>query len=292
MTSVESSAPASETLTAATPATVISARDLSIRYPSRHPDDHEHAVNGATFDLVAGEILALAGETGSGKSALAATLAGHAATKAQGAALIHGGSATVLGYDVRALTKREHDRLTLRLGYLPQNAGALLAPRLTIGENIAEPIFSRDRRFNQATAGAAVASLIDAVRLPMSIMNRYPHELSRGQRQRVAIAKSLILEPVLLIADDPTSGIDVMVRAVILDIIRELQKDRSFSALIVTTDLGEIERITDRVLIMQRGVIVGNGKVDEVFANPSNPYVAGLAQARRRSRGVKVPEAR
>ena len=282
MTSVLPSAPAH---TVDRP--VISARDLSIRYPSRHPDDHEQAVNGATFDLAAGEILALAGETGSGKSALASTLAGHAATKARGAAIIRGGSASVLGYDIRKLTKREHDRLTLRLGYLPQNAGTFLAPRLTIGENIAEPIFSRDRRFSQSIAGVAVATLIDAVRLPLKIMNQYPHELSRGQRQRVAIAKALILEPVLLIADDPTSGIDVMVRAVILDIIREIQKDRSFSALIVTTDLGEIERITDRVLIMQRGVIVGNGNVEAVFDRPSNPYVAGLAKARRRTKGLE-----
>ncbi len=267
---------------------VISARDLSIRYPSRHPEDHEQAVNGATFDLAPGEILALAGETGSGKSALASTLAGEAATTSRGAAIIRGGSVSVLGYDIRRLTKKDHDSLTLRLGYLPQNAGAMLAPRLTIGENIAEPIFSRDRRFSQAVAGAAVATLIDAVRLPMKIMNRYPHELSRGQRQRVAIAKALILEPVLLIADDPTAGIDVMVRGVILDIIRELQNDRFFSALIVTTDLGEIERITDRVLIMQRGVIVGNGKVDDVFDRPSNPYVAGLARARRRTKGLET----
>ncbi|MGV8969859.1 MAG: ATP-binding cassette domain-containing protein [Microbacteriaceae bacterium] len=262
---------------------VVSARDLCVRYPARHPEDREYAVNGVSFDIAEGEILAVVGETGSGKSTLAAAVAGGAGIAEWGSPLISGGALTVLGHTVRHLSKRAHDRLTLRVGFLPQDAGAGLASRLTIGENVAEPIFSRDRRFDQTDAGKAVATLIDAVRLPMSIMNRFPHELSRGQRQRVAIAKALILEPVLLVADDPTSGIDVTVRAAILDIIRELQGERSFSALVVTTDLGEVRRITDRVLIMHRGVVVGNGLTDDLLDDPHHPYVVGLARNRARN---------
>ncbi len=265
-------------------APVVAARDLSVRYPARHPEDREFAVNGVSFEIAEGEILAVVGETGSGKSTLAATVAGGTGSAALGAPLISGGGLTVLGHNVRNLSKKAHDRLTLRVGFLPQDAGAGLASRLTIGENVAEPIFSRDRRFDQTDAGHAVATLIDAVRLPLGIMNRYPHELSRGQRQRVAIARALILEPVLLVADDPTSGIDVTVRSAILDIIRELQSVRSFSALVVTTDLGEVQRITDRVLIMHRGVVVGNGRIDEVLDNPHHPYVVGLARNRDRDR--------
>jgi peptide/nickel transport system ATP-binding protein len=264
-------------------APIVSARDLSVRYPSRHPEDREFAVNGVSFEVAEGEIVAIVGETGSGKSTLAATIAGGAGIAQWGAPLITGGSLTVLGHNVRHLSKRAHDRLTLRVGFLPQDAGAGLASRLTIGENIAEPIFSRDRRFDQTDAGQAVATLIDAVRLPLSIMNRYPHELSRGQRQRIAIARALILEPVLLVADDPTSGIDVTVRSAILDIIRDIQSERSFSALVVTTDLGEVAKVTDRVLIMHRGVVVGDGRTDDVLDNPHHPYVVGLARNRDRS---------
>jgi len=259
---------------------LVSARDLSIRYPSRYPEDRALPVNGVTFDIPQGEILAVVGETGSGKSSLAATVAGHADTAEIGAPMIHGGSLRVLDYDIRGISQRKRDKLTLRVGYLPQDAGATLSSRLTIGENVAEPIFSRDRRYDQTEAGQAVATLIDAVRLPLSVMNRFPHELSRGQRQRVAIARALILEPVLLIADDPTSGIDVTVRGAILDIIGDLQNDRAFSALLVTTDLDEVRRVTDQVMVMHRGVVVGHGQVDAVLADPRHPYVEGLARSR------------
>jgi peptide/nickel transport system ATP-binding protein len=265
-------------------APVVSARDVSVRYPARHPEDREFAVNGVSFDLVEGEILAVVGETGSGKSTLATTVAGLAGVAQWGSPLISGGSLSVLGNDVRGLSKRAQGRLTLRVGFLSQDAGAGLSSRLTIGENVAEPIFSRDRRFDPTSAGEAVATLIDAVRLPLGIMNRYPHELSRGQRQRVAVARALILEPVLLIADDPTSGIDVTVRTAILDIIRELQSERSFSALVVTTDLREVQRITDRVLIMHRGVVAAHGRIDDVLDDPHHPYVVGLARNLQRER--------
>ena len=259
---------------------LVRARDLSIRYPSRYPEHRALPVNGVTFDIPQGEILAVVGETGSGKSSLAATVAGRADTGELGAPMIHGGSLRVLDYDIRGITQRKRDKLTLRVGYLPQDASASLAARLTIGENVAEPIFSRDRRFDQTEAGQAVATLIDAVRLPLSVMNRFPHELSRGQRQRIAIARALILEPVLLVADDPTSGIDVTVRGAILDIIRDLQTDRAFSALLVTTDLDEMRRVTDQVMVMHRGVVVGHGQVDEVLADPRHPYVEGLSRSR------------
>ena len=266
-----------------TPAVAVSARDLSIHYPTRKPENRAIAVSGATFDIARGEIIAVVGETGSGKSTLAETIAGMGGTSRPGSPQIRGGSVKVLGTEVRDISHRQRDRLTLRVGYLPQDAGSLLAPRLTVGENVAEPIYSRDKRFNPFDAGEAVATLIDAVRLPFSTMNKYPHELSKGQRQRIAIARALILEPVLLVADDPTAGIDVTVRGAILDIIRELQRERAFSALVVTADLAEVKRVSDRLMVMHRGYIVGHGDVDDVLGDPKHPYVEELAQSLHRT---------
>jgi ABC-type glutathione transport system ATPase component len=254
----------------------VAVRDLSLRYHSDNPQTRSIAVDGVSFDIAPGEVLAVVGETGSGKSTLAKTVALHAELGGASPA-ITGGGVTVLGHQLRGISKRRRDRLSLYVGYLPQEAGDDLAPRLTIGENVAEPIFSRDRHFDQDEAGQAVATLIDAVRLPLETMNKYPHELSKGQRQRVAIARAMILEPRLLVADDPTAGIDVTVRGAILDIIVSLQQERGFSALIVTADLGEVRRVSNRVAVMHRGVIVGYGDLETVLGDPQHPYVKSLA---------------
>ena len=258
----------------------IFASDLSMRYPSRRPASEDLVVNGVTFSLAQGDILAVVGETGSGKSTLAAAVAGAAETGEPRSPIISGGALRVLGYTMKGITDRKRDLLTLRVGYLAQDAGSRLSARLTVAENVAAPIYARDRRFNQLDAGEAVATLIDSVRLPLGILNRYPHELSRGQAQRVAMAQALILEPALFVADDPTSGIDPTVRGTILDVIRELQAQRQFSALVVTTDPGEVRRVTDHVLVMHRGTVVGHGQIDQVLDSARHPYVEGLAKAR------------
>ncbi|MBX3100007.1 MAG: ABC transporter ATP-binding protein [Salinibacterium sp.] len=258
---------------------IVSARDISLRYPSSNPQTRSVAVNGLTFDIPPGEVLAVVGETGSGKSSLAKAVALQADLQDLDSPKITGGSLRVIDTELRGISARKRDLLSLYVGYLRQEAGDFLEPRLTIGENVAEPIFSRDRHFDQDEAGEAVATLIDAVRLPLSTMNKYPHELSKGQRQRVAIARAMILEPKLLVADDPTAGIDVTVRGAILDIIVSLQRERGFSALVVTADLGEVRRVSNRVAVMHRGVIVGIGELEEVLADPHHPYVRDLARS-------------
>jgi ABC-type glutathione transport system ATPase component len=255
------------------------ARDLSLHYPSDNPATRSIAVNGVSFEIEPGEVLAVVGETGSGKSTLARAVALHADLPSVESPTISGGSLSVFDTPVRGISRRSRDRLSLSVGYLRQEAGDYLEPRLTVGENVAEPIFSRDRKFDHQEAGYLVATLIDAVRLPLGTMNLYPHELSKGQRQRVAIAKALILEPTLLVADDPTAGIDVTVRSAILDILVHLQNQRSFSALIVTADLAEVRRVSTQVAIMHRGMFVGLGHLEEVLADPHHPYVASLARS-------------
>jgi peptide/nickel transport system ATP-binding protein len=258
---------------------VLRATDLTLRYPSLVSGARHVAVNGLSLDVKKGEILAVIGESGSGKSTLAAAIAGHAGSAEPGAPEIAGGSLTVLGRPLRGMSARQRDDYTLRVGYVPQDGGAGLDGHLTVGENVAEPIFERDRHFDQREAAIAVATLIDAVRLPLAIMNSHPHELSRGQRQRVAIARALILEPALLVADDPTAGIDITVRSAILDILRELRAEREFSAIIVSHTVSEVRRVSDRVAVLHRGVLVGLGPIDDVLANPQHPYVERLSTA-------------
>lgn len=258
----------------------VSAIDLSIKFHQRRSTPVAPAVSGATFEIRRGETLAVIGESGSGKSALASVLAAEGDIDVPASPRISGGSVSVLGTQMRRVHDGQRHRLQERIGYVPQGAGARLVPHLTAGESIAEPIFARNRKFDQRRAGMIVATLVDAVRLPMGTMNKFPYELSAGQRQRIAIARALVLEPDLLIADDPTSGVDVTARPAIIDIIHELQSDLEFSAFVVTSNLHEVQHLSNHVLVMYHGMVVANGDLDTVLANPHHPYVETLARTR------------
>jgi peptide/nickel transport system ATP-binding protein len=261
---------------------VVAARDLSIHYRSRDALSYHLAVDGVSFDIRPGDVLGVVGESGSGKSTLALTLAAMAdrITPEEGSPEICGGSLHVYGTDMRALSRRRRDRLTLVTGYLAQDAAVRLNPQLTVGENVAEPIFQRDRRFNQRVAAEAVATLVDSVRLPLSMLERYPFELSSGQRQRVALARALILEPTFLVADEPTRGVDATVREGVIGVMRELQEQRRFAAVVVSSDLDVVAALTNRVAVLDRGVLIGIGDMDELLARPQHPYLRSLAAAR------------
>lgn len=265
----------------ATPSAVC-ARDLSVHYRSRNSASYTLAVSGVTFDIAHGEVLGIVGESGSGKSTLALTIAGQAGRGFvdDGVPEIRGGSLRVYDTALRGITARQRNRLTLQVGYLAQNGAVRLDPRQTVAENIAEPIFQRDRRFDQYAAADAVAVLLDAMRLSLGMMSKMPYELSSGQRQRIALARALILEPKLLVADEPTRGVDATVRSGVVDVIRELQSQRGFSALIVSSDIDVVDRVADRVGVMHRGIVVGLGTLNEVLSAPEHPYVRGLAEAR------------
>lgn len=254
----------------------VHAEDLTIGYGDDRP-----AVSGVSFELPLDGILGIVGEAGSGKSTLARAVAAQSVPGERAVPHIVGGRLRVLGREVRDLAPRRRNQLMLKVGYLPQDGGSTLEPHLTVGENVAAPIYQRDDDYDRRKAGALVAQLVDAVRLPLGVMAKMPHELSRGQRQRIALARALILEPHLLVADDPTMGVDVLVRGRILTVIADLQRERAFSALVIGHDLRELRSMTDQIAVMHEGMFVGYGHADDVLANPLHPYVEALAATAR-----------
>jgi len=255
--------------------------DLSVSYPAHGASDSFSALRGITLRVNPGEVLGVLGESGSGKSTLARVLSGTGGSAASTDVRpqITGGEATVLGLRLRGISRRKLARLTLEVGMLAQDAGQTLPATLTVGELVAEPVLERDARYQPGALSTLVATMVDAVRLPLTLLTKYPYELSSGQRQRVALARSLVLGPALLIADEPLAGVDVTVRDAVVDLIGELQRERAFAAVVISSDLAVLRRVADRIAVLHQGVLVGLGAIDEVFADPWHPYVADLAAA-------------
>lgn len=255
--------------------------DLTLEYPPHGASPAHVALHGLTLTIAPGEVLGLLGSAGSGKSTLAKVLAGVAFDTRQSdvVPVITGGEATVLGHRLRGLPRRKVPEYRFHVGYLPQDAAATLPPDRTVAEIVGEPILERDRRYNRHALQTRVATMIDGVRLPLGLLERFPYELSGGQRQRVALARALVLGPSLLIADEPTAGIDLTVRDAVAQLISELREQHTFSALIISHDLPVLRRTADRIAVLDRGELAALGTIEEVFHDPQHPYVMALAGA-------------
>ena len=261
------------------PAIVVS--DLSVEYPAKGPSASCVALRGVSFRVEEGEVLGVLGETGSGKSTLAAVLAGRGLPlrSTEPGPRVSGDDATVLGHSMRKARRRDIAEVTFHVGYLAQDASTTLEPSLTVSENVALPIFERDEHYSRRAAGARAATMLDTVHLPLSVLSKYPYQLSSGQRQRVALARALVLGPSVLVADEPTAGIDATVRDAVIDLLGQLKDHAGFSAVIVSHDLSVLRRATTNSLVLQGGRVVGYGPIDDVLAAPEHPFVAGLATA-------------
>ncbi|MDQ0811429.1 oligopeptide/dipeptide ABC transporter ATP-binding protein [Streptomyces sp. B3I7] len=245
---------------------LLAARDLRVAFPGRRGADPARAVDGVQLDIGAGEIVALVGESGCGKTTLARALLG-LVRPTSGQVTFAG---TPLTYSSRAL-KAYRRRVQLVL----QDPAGSLNPRHTVYDAVAEGLrihgYAGDER--AAVTGALSRA---GLRPPERFLLRHPHELSGGQRQRVVIAGALVLEPELLVADEPVASLDASVRGEILALLLRLRSELGLSALVVTHDLGLAWNIADRVAVMYLGRIVETGEVEQVLSAPRHPYTRAL----------------
>ncbi|WP_354682493.1 ABC transporter ATP-binding protein [Cupriavidus necator] len=277
-------------------APLLSIRDLSIALPAG--GDRPYAVRDISYDLDAGEILCIVGESGSGKSMSANAIMGllPAYLKPEQGRILFKGRDLLTQDEATLLGMRGKD-----MAMVFQEPLSALNPVMTVGDQIAEVM-----RVHSACPGEArarrVLELLEFVGLPdpATLMHAYPFRLSGGQRQRVVIAMALALEPALLIADEPTTALDVTTQAQILDLIRRIQAEKGMGVMFVTHDFGVVAEIADRVAVMEKGVLVEMGSADQVLNRPQHPYTRrligavphGRAAERARSQAETVLEVR
>jgi len=270
---------------------ILEVRDLAVSFAT--DEGVVQAVDGVSFDLRAGEILAVVGESGCGKSVTAMTLLG--LTRSPNARF--DGTATYKGTELLSATDEELQRIRgAEIAMIFQDPMASLNPVMKIGDQIVEQILAHNEITKVQGRDRAI-ELLDRVGIPRARerADSYPHEFSGGMRQRVMIALALSCDPSVLIADEPTTALDVTVQAQILRRFRELRDETNAALILVTHDLGVVADLADQVAVMYAGRIVEQGTLDDVFYDPQHPYTWGLlgAIARidrpRRSRLPTIP---
>jgi peptide/nickel transport system ATP-binding protein len=249
-------------------APVVEATNLVIEYAGRLGRKGFRAVDDVSFSIHAGEVLGLVGESGSGKTTIGRAIAG--------LTRVSSGSLVVLGQEMNGVRERNFRKLREDIGFVFQDPASSFNPLLTIAECVAEPLVVHGRSGDATAARPRVNELLEAVQLPRSYGDRYPHELSGGQRQRASLARSLALEPTLLIADEPTSALDVSVQARVLELFSELQKEFGFAALFISHDLAVVDLLADRIAVLYQGKLVETGTGAEVLVAPKHPYTQRL----------------
>ena len=252
---------------------LLSIRDLVVKF--RTHDGTVHAVNGVSFDLDEGETLGLVGESGCGKSVtnlavmrLLPKPAGH----------IEGGEVVFQGQDLLRLDESEmRDLRGKEIAMIFQDPMTSLNPVLTIEEQMVETIRAH-RRVSKSQARARSLELLTMVGIPKpeTRLRNYPHQFSGGMRQRVMIAIALALEPKLLIADEPTTALDVTIQAQVLDLLQRLAADLGTAVILITHDLGVVAGMTSRLNVMYAGFVVESASTPDLFARPRHPYTVGL----------------
>jgi peptide/nickel transport system ATP-binding protein len=252
---------------------LLDVQDLRVSF--RTEDGVVQAVDGVSFAIDSGEIVAIVGESGSGKSVTAMTLMG----LTRGSNTRFEGQALFEGRDTISASEEELRRIRgAQIAMVFQDPMSSLDPVYRVGDQIVEQIRVHDRKISKAAAMERAAVLMDRVGIPRAgdRLRSYPHEFSGGMRQRVMIAMALSCSPKLLIADEPTTALDVTIQAQILDELRKLRSETGAAIILVTHDLGVVADIADRIVVMYAGRVVEQGTLDEIFYDPQHPYTWGL----------------
>ena len=256
-------------------APLLSVEHLHVRFWTRRGTIH--AVNGISFDIAPGETLGIVGESGCGKSVTSLAILGLLARNGR----VEAGSATFEGTDLLRQSDRHLRRIRGReISMIFQDPMSSLNPVLTIGRQIREALethFDMDRK----AADKRAAELLDRVGIPSADrrLRDYPHQFSGGMRQRAMIAMALACEPKLMIADEPTTALDVTIQAQILDLLRELVAEENAALILITHDLGVVAGMCERVNVMYAGMFMETGSAEQLFGSPRHPYTLGLLQS-------------
>jgi oligopeptide transport system ATP-binding protein len=250
---------------------VLSVSDMTVRFST--PEGPVSAVNGVSFDVLKGECVGIVGESGSGKSQTFMAVMGLLATngKASGSAKFKGEE--LVGMKLDRLNKIRGSKMTM----IFQDPMTSLTPHLKISRQLTE-VLVLHKGMSERDARAKAVQMMDRVKIPDAKrrLDQYPHEFSGGMRQRVMIAMALICEPELLIADEPSTALDVTVQAQILELLQELRAQGNLSIVMITHDLGVVAGLCNRVMVMYAGEFCEKGSVDEIFHDPQHPYTRGL----------------
>lgn len=250
---------------------LLQVKDLSVTFSTA--DGDVPAVDSLSFYVNAGETLGIVGESGSGKSQAMLALMGLLASNGRST-----GTASLAGTPVLNVSETELQALRgNRLGMVFQDPMTCLNPYLTVGKQMAE-VLRFHRGMGSAAAKAVCVQMLDAVKIPQAErrLSQYPHEFSGGMRQRIMIAMALLCQPELLIADEPTTALDVTVQAGILALLRELQQEFGMGIILITHDLGVAAGLCERIQVMYGGRIVETGPVEALYQQPQHPYTRGL----------------
>ncbi|MBM7807581.1 oligopeptide transport system ATP-binding protein [Geodermatophilus bullaregiensis] len=271
MTNLDLTKPTAEFVPPGTP--LLEVDDLRVEFRTR--SGTVHAVNGISYSLAAGETLAILGESGSGKSVSAQAIMGILETPP---AVITGGGIVFQGRDMLQMSAEDQRKIRgPGISMIFQDALSSLNPVYSVGFQIGE-MFRAHRGMSKKDARKRAVELMDRVRIPAAArrVDDYPHQFSGGMRQRVMIAMAIALDPRILIADEPTTALDVTVQAQVMDLLKDLQEETGMGLILITHDLGVVNEVADNVAVMYAGEIVERGTVDDVFTRPAHPYTDGL----------------
>ena len=257
-------------------APLLDVRDLQVEFRTRN--GIAHAVNGVSFSLEPRETLAILGESGCGKSVTAQAIMGIIDTPP---GYVTGGEIRYRGVDLLKLPEAQRRKVRAnRIAMIFQDALSALNPVFTVGFQLAE-LFRKHRGMSRKDSKARAIELLDLVKIPAARqrISDYPHQFSGGMRQRVMIAMALALDPEVLVADEPTTALDVTVQAQIMSLLAELQRERNMGLVLIIHDMGVVADVADRISVMYAGRVVEEAPVRDIYGSPAHPYTKALLQS-------------